>query len=168
MDIDLFTDVPYGSVDFKAIDTYLRSAYSYVDTNDFKDIGMGISYYVGKDKDNLIKLDIFYKDSFIRPVMSLDGIRIAAIEEIIAMKLDVISRGGRKKDFWDIHELMEDYSLDTMLALHKERYPFTHREEIMRAKFIDFAGADADFDTICLKGKYWEVIKLDTIDFVKA
>jgi predicted nucleotidyltransferase component of viral defense system len=167
MDIDLFTDAQYGSVDFKAIDLYLRSTYKYVDTNDFKEIGIGTSYYVGDNKDNCIKLDIFYTDTFIRPIVDLDGIRIAGIEEIIAMKLDVISRGGRKKDFWDIHELIENYSLDKMFALHKERYSFTHNQEITRAKFIEFSNADDDFDTVCLRGKYWEVIKLDLIDFVK-
>lgn len=167
MDIDLFTDAPYGAVDFKAIESYLRSAYSYVDTNDYKDIGIGTSYYVGDNKDNCIKLDVFYTDTFIRPIVSLDGIRFADVEEIIAMKFDVISRGGRKKDFWDIHELMADYSLDKMLDLHKERYPFTHNKEITRAKFTEFSNADADFETVCLRGKYWEVIKLDMIDFVR-
>jgi hypothetical protein len=31
--------------------------------------------------------------------------------------------------------------------------------------FSDFSIADDDFDPICLKGKYWEIIKLDIIDF---
>jgi predicted nucleotidyltransferase component of viral defense system len=31
---------------------------------------------------------------------------MATVEEIIAMKLDVMQRGGRKKDFWDLHELL--------------------------------------------------------------
>ena len=32
VDIDLFTDAEYGSIDFDAIDIVLRSTYSYVDT----------------------------------------------------------------------------------------------------------------------------------------
>ncbi len=82
------------------------------------------------------------------------------------MKLDVVSRGGRKKDFWDIHELMDDFSLEEMLALHKKRYPYSHNEELLIKSLQDFTAADNDFDPVCLKSKYWEVIKLDIIDFV--
>jgi hypothetical protein len=168
VDIDLFTDAVYGTVDFEAIDNYLRRTYPYVDTSNFKAIGMGTSYYVGENKDHCIKLDIFYTTgAFVWPIIEKSGIRMAALEEIIAMKLDVISRGGRKKDFWDIHELIDDYSFSEMLALHKQRYPYSHNAEEIRSKFIDFSQADSDFDPICLKGKYWEVIKLDMIDFIK-
>jgi len=81
------------------------------------------------------------------------------------MKIDVISRGGRKKDFWDIHELMDDYSIEEMLALHKQRYPFTHDGDHIRRYFVNFEKADDDFEPICLQGKHWEIIKLDMIDF---
>jgi hypothetical protein len=168
IDIDLFTDAVYGSVDFQAIDNYLHATYPYVDTSDYKAVGMGTSYYVGESKDHCIKLDIFYTtDPFIWPIAEKSGIRMATVEEIIAMKIDVISRGGRKKDFWDIHELIEDFPFSEMLALHEQRYPYSHKAEEIRIKFTDFTQADTDFDPICLKGKYWEIIKLDLIDFVK-
>lgn len=56
-------------------------------------------------------------------MVEYDGVRLASVEDIIAMKVDAISRGGRKKDFWDLHELMEKYDLSQMLALHRERPP---------------------------------------------
>ena len=129
VDIDLFSDAPYDSINFEAIDTFLRAHYAYVDTNNYNLIGMGISYYVGENKDDCIKLDLYYTDQFIDDLRLFDGIRLASIEEIIAMKVDVISRGGRKKDFWDIHELIEEYSIEQMLDLHEERYPFTHENQ---------------------------------------
>jgi hypothetical protein len=46
--------------------------------------------------------------------MNLDNIRMATSEEITAMKIDVILRGGRKKDFWDVHELWEVIKLDLL------------------------------------------------------
>lgn len=46
-----------------------------------------------------------YTDPFIREPEIIDGIRLASIDDIVAMKIDTISRGGRKKDFWDIHKL---------------------------------------------------------------
>jgi len=167
VDIDLFSDAPYDSIDFKAIDTFLRKTFSYVDTNEYQVMGPGKSYYIGDSKDDCVKLDLFYTETFIQEILLIDGIRMATIEEIIAMKIDVISRGGRKKDFWDIHELKDDYSLEKMLAIHLERYPYNHDEDQIRANFSDFKNADDDFDPICLKGKHWEIIKLDMIDFAK-
>jgi hypothetical protein len=167
IDIDLFSDAPYDSIDFKAIDTFLRKKYSYIDTNEFEVIGPGKSYYVGNSKDECIKLDLFYTDKFIQNIVLINDIRMATVEEIIAMKIDVISNGGRKKDFWDIHELKDDYSMAEMLALHKQRHPYTHDEEEIRSSFSNFKNADEDFDPICLKGKLWEIVKLDMIDFAK-
>jgi hypothetical protein len=167
VDIDLFTDAPYDSIDFDAIDVFLRSNYPYVDTNDYNVIGFGKSYYVGESDTNCIKLDIFYADEFIDNQVIIDDIRLASIEEIIAMKLDVISRGGRKKDFWDIHELIDDYSIEEMLLLHEKRYPHAHDQITLRNKFTHFEDADIDFEPVCLKGKHWELIKLDIVDFIK-
>jgi hypothetical protein len=165
VDLDLFSDAPYESIDFAAIDAFLHKTYSYVDTNEYMIVGMGKSYYVGNSKDDCIKLDLFYTERFIQKIKLIDGIRLATVEEIIAMKIDVISRGGRKKDFWDIHELKDDYSIEKMIALHRQRYPYTHDEDIVRSNFSNFKNADDDFDPICLKGKHWEIIKLDIIDF---
>ena len=167
IDIDLFSDAPYDSIDFKAIDAFLRKTYSYIDTNEFEVIGPGKSYYVGNRKDECIKLDLFYTDKFIQNNVIINDIRMATVEEIIAMKIDVISNGGRKKDFWDIHELKDDYSMAEMLTLHKQRYPYTHDEKQIRSSFSNFKNADEDFDPICMKGKLWEIVKLDMIDFAK-
>ena len=121
VDIDLFTDAEYGSINFEAIHVFLRATYPYVDTNNDEIIGMGKSYYVGENKKDCIKLDLFYStEKFIDEIHLIDDIRLASIEDIIAMKIDVVSRGGRKKDFWDIHELMDEYSFEQMLALHKK------------------------------------------------
>ncbi len=167
VDIDLFTDVDYGSLDFNTIDSFLRSNYPYVDTNNYDVIGMGKCYFIGENKQNCIKLDLFYTDSFIDKTLLIDGLRLASIEEIIAMKLDVIVRDGRKKDFWDIHELKDDYSISDMLTLHEKRYPHTHDRATLIDKFSYFKSADDDFEPDCLKGKYWEFIKLDILDFIK-
>lgn len=132
IDIDFFSDAPYDSIDFGAINSFLRKTYTYIDTNEFKVIGMGKSYYVGENKDKCVKLDLFYTDDFIQDVQLIDGIRLAMVEEIIAMKIEVISIGGRKKDFWDIHELKDDYTFEKMLALHEKRYPYNHDKAQMK------------------------------------
>ncbi len=167
IDIDLLSDAPHDSIDFGAIYAFLSNTFSYVDTNDYKVVGLGNSYYIGNSKEDCVKLDLFYTDKFIQDIVLIDGIKLATVEEIIAMKIDVISRGGRKKEFWDIHELKDDYSIEEMLALHKQRNPYTHDRDQIRRNFSNFENADDDFDPICLKGKYWEIIKLDIIDFAQ-
>jgi hypothetical protein len=166
IDIDLFSDVDYGEIDFDAIEKYLEANYKYVDHLSNIIPGIGKSYLIGEDKDNALKLDIFYTDKFIQPIYLEDAIRMATIEEIIAMKLDVVQRGGRKKDFWDLHELFEKYSLTQMLDLHEQRYPYNHDSDLIIQNFTDFSIADDEFNPICFKGKYWEFIKEDIEEII--
>ena len=168
VDIDLFTDAVYGSINFDKIDSFLRSNYRYVDTSNNDIIGFGKSYFVGESENNSIKIDLFYTDEFIDEVTLIDAIRLCSVEEIIAMKLDVIQRGGRKKDFWDLHELMDEYSIDKMFSLHKKRYPYGHDKVVLKNNFTQFENADGDFDPVCLREKHWELIKVDMLDFIKA
>ncbi len=165
VDIDLFSDAEYGSIDFNAIDTYLRSNYPYVDTNTIEPVGIGKSYFVGSNPSDCVKLDLYYTDNFIQDMLIIDGIRLATVEEIIAMKIDVVSRKGRKKDFWDIHELIKDYTFEKMLRLHEQRYPYSHEPALIKNNFSDFSNADLDFEPICLRKKRWEFIKLDIIEY---
>lgn len=166
VDIDLFSDADYGSLDFKAIDDYLKAHYFYVDSLDLSPIGMGKSYYVGRSEEESVKLDLYYTDHFIEEVQVFNGIRLASRAEITAMKLDVVQRTGRKKDFWDIDRLRDDFTINEMFELHKKRYPYTHDRELLKQKFKDFSSADEDFEPLCLRGRHWELIKLDTIDFI--
>ena len=164
-DIDLFTDHPYESIDFATIDNFLRKTFKYVSDILTRPVGMvGVSYLVGRTKDDTVKIDLFYTDPFIQPALQIGPFRLATVEEIMAMKIDIVQRKARKKDFWDLDELLNSYSIEQMIALHKQRYPYNHDEKIIRENFIDFRRADEDFTPICLKGKHWELIKLDFVE----
>lgn len=168
IDIDLFTDAPYSSLDFEKIDRYLRDTFTYVSPMKLPEIiGMGISYIVGSTPEDSFKLDLFYTtDPFIFPILNVKSIRLAPKQEIAAMKMDVVQRGGRKKDFWDIHALMDQYTLADMIKFHEERYPYSHDGTLLNTNLTNFATADEDFDPVCLLGKHWEIIKLDIIDIM--
>jgi hypothetical protein len=167
VDIDLFTDAPYDSINFDSIDSYLRNRHKYVSNPTAGPIAFGRSYFIGEDDQHAAKVDIYYTDTFIQAPMIVDNIRMATTEEIAAMKIDIIQRDGRKKDFWDVHELMDTFTIAQMITLHSERYPYDHDEQRIRKGFTNFVKADDDFDPICLRGKYWEIIKLDFLEALK-
>lgn len=167
VDIDMFTDADYDSIDFRPLEDYLKNTYTYFykpDTGDI--IGPGRSYYVGVSEEKAVKLDLFYTDKFIRKSELIANIRIAHTDDVVAMKIDVISRGGRKKDFWDLHLLLKHYSIEQMLDLHKERYQWTHNAEEIYANFLNFSIADDMPNPLCLLHKDWDFIKMDFIDLI--
>ena len=166
-DIDLFTDQTYGSVNFAAIDQYLKANFAYTDNHNSGLISLGTSYFIGNNKNDSVKLDLYYTDTFIRNPFESEHVRMGSLDEIVAMKINVISRIGRKKDFWDLHELSEKFSIQKMLELHQERHPYEHNEAAILEKLINFDAADNDFEPMCLRNKYWEVIKLDFIELVQ-
>ena len=168
VDIDLFTGAEYKSVDFDTIDKFLRNNFRYVDTPFFGEVAMGKSYYVGEEPERVVKLDLYYTDPFIRPIREIDSIRLAHVEDIVAMKLEVIGNGGRKKDFWDIDELSQIYTLENMLDFYEERYPYSYTKEDILKSLILFESADEEPDPISLRDKPWQIIKLDIKTNVKC
>ena len=167
IDIDLFTDAQYDSLDFRFFEDYLRRSFTYYWSADPTSIvGMGRGYFIGRTKDECIKLDLMYTDKFLNQAEIIDGIRMASLEDIAAMKIDAISRGGRKKDFWDVHKLTEIFSLEEMLEFHKKRHPWEHDTNQIFDALIDFNEANLMEDPICLEGKDWDEIKLSFIELV--
>ncbi len=160
-DIDLFSDAEYNSIDFCKLDKLMVDSFQYVEFSIEGNDSFGKSYFIGNTKEDAVKVDMFYTDKFQYPLVDYQGIRISQPKETIAMKIEVIGQNGRKKDFWDIHELMEHYSISEMLSFYKKRYPYGHKKEEILSKLTNFQLADNDLDPICLKGKYWELIKLD-------
>lgn len=168
VDIDLFTDAPYGTINFNAIEDFLKREFYFARGDFGESPGMGKSYLVGSEHDSLVKVDIYYAmDPFFQAAVQIDDMRSATVEEIIAMKVDIVQRGGRKKDFWDLHELLNKYTIADMLTLHKQRFEWTHDRNLIIKNFSDFKLADDDFDPICLKGKEWVFIKEDFAEAVK-
>ncbi|MAN27056.1 MULTISPECIES: nucleotidyl transferase AbiEii/AbiGii toxin family protein [Mesonia] len=161
IDIDLFTDAAYGSIDFDRLEEILNNVFAYVDTPAVGEVVLGRSYFVGEDEHHAIKLDMYYTDPFVFPLIQEDHIRFASHEEIAAMKFEVIANGGRKKDFWDIHELLDVFTLAQMLDFYEQRNPYGATREELLEQCKDFSLAEDDFTPNCYKGKVWELIKLD-------
>ena len=166
-DIDLFTDSDYGSVDFDAIDSMLKKTFAYFQESLVTEVSLGRPYFVGKSENEAVKLDIYYTDKFLYEPLLIKNIRVADRRDIVAMKLETIVQASRKKDFWDLHELMEHFTLVEMISFYKKRYPFGYNENEIVNALLNISSADNDLDPICIKSKFWELIKFDLIEAVE-
>ena len=170
VDIDIFSDQTYGTIDFVSLGKWFQHKFQYVDVHDFESTRLGTSLFLGQNSHEAIKVDIYHCDPFIRPTLIEDGVRMAADQDIIAMKLDIIGRnrnqGGRKKDFWDLHKAQDFFPLNVMMELYHERYPYGHSTGELLNGLINFSYADEDFEPICLHGKHWKLIKNDFVYWV--
>jgi hypothetical protein len=72
-----------------------------------------------------IKVDcIAHCYPWIQPAVVVEGIRMASIEDIAAMKFNaIVQDGSRLKDFIDIYVLLEHKSLAQLLACYEQKYP---------------------------------------------
>ena len=52
-----------------------------------------------------------------------EGITRASPQDIAAMKINAVEGRGTKKDFVDIYQLLQHYSLDDLLAFYSQKYP---------------------------------------------
>ncbi|MCK9422121.1 MAG: nucleotidyl transferase AbiEii/AbiGii toxin family protein [Bacteroidales bacterium] len=167
VDIDLFTGSAYGSVDYQKIDATLREIFGYVDTNTAPGDVPGLMYFIGNTPETAIKLDLFYTDTFMFPAIVIDGIRMVNITEIGTMKLELISRGGRKKDFWDIIEIQDHIPFKELMHFSLQKYSYLTKKAL-RKGLKDFSKADDEVNPMCLRGRYWELVKADIVELANT
>lgn len=71
-----------------------------------------------------VKVDIVnYKYDWIDTPVEEDGIRLADVKDIAAMKVAAIIGRGTKKDFIDLYFLLKQFSLKELLELYLQKYP---------------------------------------------
>lgn len=167
-DIDLFTHETYGSVDFEEIEKQIRARFSFVSNSMdvFPEIRRmpnhtGVSLQVGQDEPRSVKVDIMnWSEPFFEQPETIEGIRSATIKDIALMKMETISKEGRKKDFWDMSAILEKHSLSSLLDLYAKHKPYYSVQEV-KDGFVNFTKAEQMPDPICLNKKTWEDIKSD-------
>lgn len=164
VDIDKFTNADYGSINFDCIRNFFKNKYAFYSSSPINIVAFGTYFKVGYSEKDCIKVDLYYTDDFVFEELVVDTVRMASIEEIIAMKLDVVLRGGRKKDFWDLHYFLKSIPFDEMILYFQKRYPYNDDFIKIKTMIVDFTAADLDFEPNCLLSKNWELIKLDFME----
>jgi len=72
---------------------------------------------------NGIKVDIVsYPYDWIDNPIYAEGVVLAGIKDIAAMKLSAITNRGTKKDFIDYYFLLKRYSLTELIELYRQKY----------------------------------------------
>ncbi len=90
--------------------------------------------------------------------ISKDKIRLYSINDIAAMKLNAIANRGSKKDFYDIYELLNSFSIMELLEFFKEKYQRLNAFTVVKS--LDyFEDADLEPDPMSLKKINWKLIK---------
>ncbi len=77
-------------------------------------------------KVNGVKVDfVNYPYSWMCGAIAEDGMTLADIQDIAAMKLSAAANRGKKKDFVDIAFLLERFSLSEMFELYQKKFSVT-------------------------------------------
>lgn len=88
-----------------------------------------------------------------------DGIRIYSKEDIIAMKVAAIMKRGVKKDFWDIAELLQHYTIQNFIDFYSEKYPSQQLMISIPYALVYFDDAEESEEPISLKEQTWDGVK---------
>lgn len=106
-----------------------------------------------------IKLDIVnYKYSWIDDSVQEDGITLAGIKDIAAMKVAAIIGRGTKKDFIDMNRLLQIFSLKEILDMYMQKYPDGSLFIAMKS-LAYFEDAESDPMPFMFDDTDWGVVK---------
>jgi len=152
IDLDLFSNKPFDNAEIiGALERSFGDRFIMED----KPARFGIFCFI-----NDVKIDIVrHPHPQIRPERQVEGIRMFSTEDIIAMKVQAILGRGKKKDFWDIAELLQHYSVADFVALYKEKFATQNLLITVPQALTYFADAEESEEPISLKNQTWEGVR---------
>jgi len=151
-DLDLFQ---HEKFDLKDIENELKNVFGtdFIYESGHKNIG--IFCYIQK-----IKVDIvYYPHHPIAEIEEVDKIRMYSNADISAMKIQAILGRARKKDFWDLYELLQYYPLQQLIDWHKQKYPSQMLTISIPNAITYFVEAEESETPLSFKGQTWDQIK---------
>ena len=148
VDLDLF-----GKVDFEEMDmTSVFAGYKRV-------VSLKRSKNINIFNINDIKVDfVNYSYPWLEDQIEEEGIRIARMPDIAAMKLAAVTGRGSRKDFIDIYYLLKSYSLKEMMGFYKRKY-FDGSEFLVIKSLTWFGDAEKDAPVATKENIPWTEVK---------
>jgi len=107
-----------------------------------------------------IKVDIVhFPHPPIDKIEEVENIRIYSSADISAMKIQAILGRAKKKDFWDLYELLQHYPLQQLIDWHRLKYPSQMLAISIPHAITYFADAEDSETPVSFKDQSWEKIK---------
>lgn len=125
--------------------------------------GVFQGYYIRDVKCDFVR----YRFPRLLPLVEMEGVRMADPLEIAAMKFMAITNRGRKKDFVDLHYLLEMFSMEQIFELFGRKYPGVEPFLVVRS-LCYFGDAEADPDPLMLESVTWDKMKARILKAVRA
>lgn len=108
---------------------------------------------------NNIKIDIVdYAYPWLNEAIHIDGIQLADLTDIAAMKLAAITGRGTKKDFIDLYFLSKHFTLSEMQSFYERKYPDGSMFMVLKSLSY-FEDAEQDPSPYMLEPIDWEEVK---------
>jgi hypothetical protein len=105
-----------------------------------------------------VKIDIYtWGVPFLLPATETEGLRMADIRDIAALKLEAIIQRKEEKDFRDIYALLKRFSLAELINLFKERYPH-HNSKMLTDHLLAASYVERDLSILLFDDTSWEQI----------
>lgn len=152
VDLDLFSNKPFEN---SSVTDSIKKKFQDKFVMEEKQVRFGIFCFIDGVKVDIIR----HPHPLIRPETTLNGIRMFSTEDIIAMKVQAILGRGKKKDFWDIAELLQHFSIKDFIQFHKEKYTTQNLLITVPQAITYFADAEESEDPISLKKQTWETVQ---------
>jgi len=108
------------------------------------------------------KFSTFYYDyPLLAPMVEFEGLNLASLSDIAAMKIHAIEDRGTRRDFIDVYFLSQTLSLYEMIALYQKKYGIEEDRLYATLRSLDYF-EDAEKETIMPKMLVpvdWEQVK---------
>jgi hypothetical protein len=159
IDLDLFSN---QSFDEQKLTEHLRQNYGFV--LDF------IHKETVKGEIDGIKIDcIAHKYAWLAESVVINGIRLAACNDLAAMKLNaVVGNGTRLKDFIDIAYLSKIISLNDMINAYQTKYASNGVMVLKALGYFDDINFDEPINMLTENKKFnWKIIKKHLLKMIK-
>ena len=85
----------------------------------------------------------YYPYKLIKPLIDFETVRLASIEDVLAMKMVAIAMRGKRRDFIDAYYLLKKFGLDKIMELTLKKYP-SYQPMIVLKGLIYFKNAEED------------------------
>jgi predicted nucleotidyltransferase component of viral defense system len=157
VDLDFFTP---DSFDSQSIADWLTQDF---DATDVRVNSNGINLMIRGVKVDFVR----YRYALLQPFESLDGVRLFGLRDNIAMKLSAITNRGAKKDFYDLHQLIQALGLGELVAIYREKYPSQDAFILLRS-LAYFDDAEDELDPESLDGTTWDRVQSSITKAVRA